>query len=175
MTSWSIHRSGRSAANRSTEPAAASSCFTSPAMPSGSIWMLPGDGHRFAGQQRPYRLDMLGERGQRRPRVRADLAHPPGHSVAEADNYPGGIKLGHRGDLHRRECGIAGHRRHDAQAHDQPAGAGQRGGYGGDPAGEEAVLGQPQLVEAGRFGPPRVGRDVGRRQLRWHAQADPGA
>ena len=235
MTSWSIHRSGRSAANRSTEPAAASSCFTSSARPSGSIWMLPvgpassglgdvwarqrpredraigqptgqlqrawsshagqhrgsargrmvqpnavepdvvtGDGHRFAGQQRPYRLDVLGERGQRRRRVRADLAHPPGHAVAEADNQPGGIQLGQRGDLHRRECGIAGHRRHDAQADDQPVGAGQRSGYGSDPAGEEAVLGQPELVKAGRFGSPRVRRDVCRRQLRRHAQTDPG-
>jgi hypothetical protein len=137
--------------------------------------MLPGDGHRFAGQQRPYRLDVLGERGQRRPRVRADLAHPPGHSVPEADHQPGGILLGHRGDLHRRECGIAGHRRHDAQTDDQPVRRGQRGGYGGDAAGEETVLGQPELIEAGRFGPPRVRRDVRRRQLRRHAQADPGA
>ena len=136
--------------------------------------VVTGDGHRFAGQQRPYRLDVLGERGQRRPRVRADLAHPPGHSVAEADSQPGGIEFGHRGDLHRRERGIAGHRRHDAQADDQPVRAGQRGGYGGDPAGEETVLGQPELVEPGRFGPPRVCRDVRRRQLRRHAQADPG-
>jgi hypothetical protein len=95
--------------------------------------------------------------------------------VAEADSQPGGIKLGHRGDLHRRECGIAGHRRHDAQADGQPVRAGQRSGYGGDAASEETVLGQPELVEAGRFGPPRVGRDVRRRQLRRHAQADPGA
>lgn len=30
----------------------------------------------------------------------------------------------------------------------------------GEVAGEETVLGQPELVEAGRFGPPRVRRDV---------------
>jgi hypothetical protein len=66
----------------------------------------------------------VGERGQRRPRVRADLAHPPGHSVPEADHQAAGVQLSYRGDLHRGERGIAGHRRHDAQAHDQPAGAG---------------------------------------------------
>jgi hypothetical protein len=60
------------------------------------------------------------------------------------------IQVGKRRELHRRERGVASHGRNDAEPHCDALGRCQGRG-GGDTAGEEAILGKPQLVDTGLF------------------------
>ena len=79
---------------------------------------------------------------------------------------------GERGDLHRHEGGVAHRRGQDADA-DLDAGRGRQDRGGGrDAAGEEAVLPQPQLVEARRLDLARERRQVFRRMLGPHDEPE---
>ena len=126
----------------------------------------------LAGEQRADRDDGLLEQAELRLGLGPDLAHPVGHAVPEAGQEPPRMGTGERGDLHRREGGVAHRRGQDAEA-DLDTGCGrQRSGGGRDAAGEEAVLPQPQLVEPRRLDPARERRQRFRRMLGPHDEAE---
>ena len=65
---------------------------------------------------------------------------------------PAGEQPGQRRDLHGRQRRVAQRRRHQAQADPQRAAPRQRRGRRGQAALQEAVLPQPQVIEAGGLG-----------------------
>jgi hypothetical protein len=69
--------------------------------------------------------------------------------VADPDDRPLPEHPPQRGDLHRGERHVAERHRQDADADLQIVGPGECGGRGGDAAVEEAVLPEPELLEAG--------------------------
>jgi hypothetical protein len=103
-------------------------------------------------QQRPQRGDVLTQHGHRGCRPGADLGHPVLHPVPDADDRPVAEHPVQRGDLHRGQRDVAERDGQDADAHPQPGGPGQGGRGRGDAAVEEAVLPQPELLEAGLVG-----------------------
>ena len=76
-----------------------------------------------------------------------------------------GMQPRERGDLHRRERGVAHGRGHDPEPDGDPLGRRERGRRRRDPAGQEAVLPQPQLGEAGRLDARGRGRRATRARV----------
>jgi hypothetical protein len=114
--------------------------------------VLAGGGDRAAVQQGAHGGGVLAQERHRRRRARPDLGHPLEHAVPEAGQEPAGEHPGQGGDLHRGQRGVAQRHRQQADADLQVLGPGQRGRGGGQAALGEAVLPQPQLVDAGVLG-----------------------
>ena len=103
------------------------------------------------GGRSPLRSARAGEAGQR-----ADLAHPLCDAVAHAGLHPAGVQPPSACELHRQRHRVAHRRGADAESDFETSRsvAASAALNGGDPAGPEALLPQPQLVEARR---PRHG------------------
>ena len=120
------------------------------------------------GQQRADRGGVLAQQRHGGVDRGADLAHPVLDAVAERDGEPAREQPGQRGQLHGGQRRVAERHRQQPDPDRDPLGPGQRRGGGGQPALEEAVLPQPQLVDAGRLrgtrrrpGAARAGTGVG--------------
>jgi hypothetical protein len=111
-------------------------------------------------QQLAHRGRVLAQQRHGRLRADPDLAHPVEDAVTQPRHEPAGEQPGHRGDLHRRQRRVAQRDRQQPDADLQPLAPGQRGRRGGQAALQEAVLPQPQLVDARRLGglddPPQI-------------------
>jgi hypothetical protein len=121
---------------------------------------------RVAVQQRAHRGDRLLQQPEAVWRASADLAHPGVHAVAERSREPAGMHPREPGELHRDDRRIADRGGQEPHADAEPLGHGERRRRQREPAGEEAVLGEPQLVEPMALGRAREGGQPLRRPLR---------
>ena len=105
-------------------------------------------------------------------RARADLAHPRLDAVAEGDLHAAGVQQRERGDLHRRDRRVAHGRGQQPGADGHALAERQRGRGRGQAAVQEAVLGEPQLVEAGGLDRPHGPGQLRHGLLRPHQHAE---
>ena len=89
--------------------------------------MAAMDGDGLAPHQAADGVDGLGERGERRGRSGADLAHPRLDTVPDARYEPPGMEAGQDGELHRRHGRVPDHGGCDAEPDGDPFGRGQHG------------------------------------------------
>jgi hypothetical protein len=136
--------------------------------------MVARHGHTLPAQQRTHRGRGLLQRRELRTGEGTDLAHPCTDPVAEAGVEAPGEEARQRRQFHGGEGSVARHRRQDADADRDAFGRRQRSGYRSDSTGIEAVLHEPQFVEAGRFGGPREGDEPLRRVGAAEHDADMG-
>jgi hypothetical protein len=133
------------------------------------LHVAPVRRHGLAGEQRADGADGLLERHQPVGRPRADLPHPRLDAVAERHGEPARVHARQARDLHRGHCGVAHGDRQQPDADAKLVGRRERGGGHREPAGEEAVLDQPQLGKAVALGVARergqlLGRPLGPEQ-----------
>ena len=107
------------------------------------------DGDAVSVQQRADRRCVLAKEGQRRGGADAGLAHPVQHAVADRRREPAREHPRDRRDLHRGQRRVAEGHRHQAEPDADPRRPREGGRRGADAAAEEAVLPQPDVVDAG--------------------------
>ena len=110
------------------------------------------DGHGLPVQQGKHGRDVLVEQRHRRLGARTDLAHPLLHAVPERHGERPGPQPGQGRDLHRRQSRVPQRHRQQPDPHVQPLRPRQGGGGAGQTSLEEAVLPEPQLIDAAAVG-----------------------